>query len=171
MEKTKFFIIALTLFLLYACKKENRQNGMFNEDGTGISDSMMMVMKDHLKDAKQSADSIVKSRPAKQTDIPNVVKSENKINNSNKKFVFVVLKVSVAYEIGSDYKKYETRELVSDINEIFNYNEDSKAMLEDKVIQNYKMGYNSGDIVSKESFAFDNYSSASKKRNTYIITQ
>lgn len=169
MKSRLISVIFISLSLL-SCKKEKPTNGMFNEDGT-ISDSMMSVVKGHLNDAKISADSIVKSRPQKvNTEVAEEIKSEES-QISNKKFVFVVLKVSEATEIGADYKKYQTKELVSGINEISNYDEDAKAMLEDQIIQEYKMGAWSGNIISKETFAFDNYSSASKKRNTYLIEQ
>lgn len=172
--KKKLSIIGIVILSCnISCKKEQspQNNGMFSEDGTRISDSMMAVVKGHLSKAKEAADSIVKNRPQKiksfNNNNTNVIDNSN--NYQNKKFVFVVLSVSEPTEIGADYKKYSQKQIVSDISEVYNYNEDKKAMLEDEIIQIYSMRAFSGNVLSKETYSFDNYASASKKRNTYLI--
>ncbi|KIC61725.1 hypothetical protein [Chryseobacterium taiwanense] len=171
--KKSLLITGIIIFSInISCKKEqpSSNNRMFSEDGTRVSDSMMAVVKGHLNTTKKVADSIVKNRPQKTKSFSNnTTVIDNGSNYQNKKFVFVVLNVSEPTEIGADYKKYSQKQIVSGINEIYDYNEDKKAMLEDEIIQNYSMRAFSGNVVSKETYSFGSYASASKKRNTYLI--
>lgn len=147
---------------------------MFSEDGTKVSDSMMTIVKNHFSNAKRNADSIVQNRPQKiqHRDNNKAIDSnyENKQSIQHKqKFLFTVINVNEPIEIGTDYKEYSQRQIVSGIKEIYNYNEDKKAMFEDEIIQDYSMRAFSGNVVSKKTYVFDNYTSASQERNTFLI--
>ncbi|MDX8567359.1 hypothetical protein OZ668_05155 [Elizabethkingia sp. HX XZB] len=158
------------LYITISCEKniEPHGNPMFSEDGTRISDSMMDVMQKHLDNVTE------KHKPNQKNNhtepYPPTDSLEDK-SKQNKKYAFVVLTVREISQMGANYTNYEKRQYVSQINEIIDYNEDSKAMFEDAIIQNYKVGAWQGDIVSKETHAFDNYASASKKRNSFIVEQ
>lgn len=163
----KYYIVFLILFF-NSCKKEKQTNPLFNESGTGLSDSVMDVMKEKLEATSRRADSIIKNKPIEEP-IKNSVIEKVEIIQPTPKYIFTVLTVREVTKSGGDWKEYENRSIISEINDFSEFNDDVQARFEDKMIQTYKMGLWSGTILNKETFVFESYSKASKKRNTYII--
>lgn len=173
-EKIIVFLLTLLSFNI-SCEKEslNKNDGLFSEDGSKMSDSMMAVMNDQLTVVQKTADSLLKNKTQKvdSTKRTTIVNEIHQQIQQNKKFVFVVLSVHEQTTHGLEIERFENKQLVSGIAELENYNDDTRARIEDDLIQQYKMSPWSGDIVSKQTFAFDSYSEASKKRNMYIIEE
>ena len=96
------------------------------------------------------------------------------------KFVFVVL--TITENTGMTYDEYgnanfhqpEQKYYITDIvEETSLITEETKIRIQDKVMNTYLSSINAkvddGKVLSKEIFVFDDYVSASQKRNEYLI--
>ncbi|MHA3047145.1 hypothetical protein JSO59_007240 [Riemerella anatipestifer] len=96
------------------------------------------------------------------------------------KFVFVVL--TITENTGTTYDEYgnanffqpEQKYYITDIvEETSLITEETKIRIQDKVVNTYLSSINAkvndGKVLSKEIFVFDDYISASQKRNEYLI--
>lgn len=117
-----------------------------------------------IQQQKEQIDKLEKRLSAlEQNETPS---SDNSFGN--KQYYFIVLKVIEDHITNKESLYYTTS-----VNEISNYDEETKYQLLDEVVSNYKNSPSGrvykGNVRDRQIYLFNNYTEASKAREKYIM--
>ncbi|MFC0428922.1 hypothetical protein [Chryseobacterium scophthalmum] len=151
----KIQLLPLAVLLFYALSCENPRPKFKTGDDPHI-DSMMAKIKANQKVQFDEIDRKLEAHQNKET--------------LTKTYIFVRLVV-----VEDKYTRTQELNIVSQIQELQSIDEETKARIEDNIVSQYLNSYGAqvyqGKIIKKEIFVFNNYTEASEKRNSYLISE